>query len=78
MLIFQIQYTEEYELRQGKGSFPAMITPGYQVAKRATQLSSNVSVSFLNHVLNFLNVENPGFRPFSLDSIVYNEHNSTK
>uniref|UniRef100_A0A8C3LEC5 Nebulin related anchoring protein n=1 Tax=Chrysolophus pictus TaxID=9089 RepID=A0A8C3LEC5_CHRPC len=35
-------YTEEYELRQGKGSFPAMITPGYQVAKRATQLSSNV------------------------------------
>ncbi|XP_015722777.1 nebulin-related-anchoring protein isoform X5 [Coturnix japonica] len=37
-----IQYTEEYELRQGKGSFPAMITPGYQVAKRATQLSSNV------------------------------------
>uniref|UniRef100_A0A669PXS8 Nebulin related anchoring protein n=1 Tax=Phasianus colchicus TaxID=9054 RepID=A0A669PXS8_PHACC len=37
-----LQYTEEYELRQGKGSFPAMITPGYQVAKRATQLSSNV------------------------------------
>ncbi|XP_068255812.1 nebulin-related-anchoring protein isoform X3 [Nyctibius grandis] len=36
------QYTEEYEPRRGKGSFPAMITPGYQVAKRATQLSSNV------------------------------------
>ncbi|XP_065602690.1 nebulin-related-anchoring protein isoform X2 [Cyrtonyx montezumae] len=36
------QYTEEYEVRRGKGSFPAMITPGYQVAKRATQLSSNV------------------------------------
>ncbi|KAM8805982.1 nebulin-related-anchoring protein [Eudromia elegans] len=36
------QYTEEYEERRGKGSFPAMITPGYQVAKRATQLSSNV------------------------------------
>uniref|UniRef100_A0A8C0IFZ8 Nebulin related anchoring protein n=1 Tax=Bubo bubo TaxID=30461 RepID=A0A8C0IFZ8_BUBBB len=35
-------YTEEYEPRRGKGSFPAMITPGYQVAKRATQLSSNV------------------------------------
>ncbi|KAM9282599.1 nebulin-related-anchoring protein [Cariama cristata] len=36
------QYTEEYEPQRGKGSFPAMITPGYQVAKRATQLSSNV------------------------------------
>ncbi|XP_064320256.1 nebulin-related-anchoring protein isoform X2 [Phalacrocorax carbo] len=36
------QYTEEYEPRRGKGSFPAMITPGYQVAKRASQLSSNV------------------------------------
>ncbi|KAK2530635.1 Nrap [Columba guinea] len=36
------QYMEEYEPRRGKGSFPAMITPGYQVAKRATQLSSNV------------------------------------
>ena len=78
MLILQLQYTEEYELRQGKGSFPAMITPGYQVAKRATQLSSNVSVSFFNHVLDFLKVENPGFRPFSLDSIFCDEHNSTK
>uniref|UniRef100_A0A8C6NB35 Uncharacterized protein n=1 Tax=Melopsittacus undulatus TaxID=13146 RepID=A0A8C6NB35_MELUD len=38
----KFQYTEEYEPRRGKGSFPAMITPGYQVAKRATQLSSNV------------------------------------
>ncbi|KAF4791229.1 Nebulin-related-anchoring protein [Turdus rufiventris] len=36
------QYTEDYEPRRGKGSFPAMITPGYQVAKRANQLSSNV------------------------------------
>lgn len=78
MLILQLQYTEEYELRQGKGSFPAMITPGYQVAKRATQLSSNVSVSFFNHALDFLKVENPGFRPFSLDSILCDEHNSTK
>uniref|UniRef100_A0A8C0BEH6 Nebulin related anchoring protein n=1 Tax=Buteo japonicus TaxID=224669 RepID=A0A8C0BEH6_9AVES len=40
--VTQFQYTEEYEPRRGKGSFPAMITPGYQVAKRATQLSSNV------------------------------------
>uniref|UniRef100_A0A8C4UMZ0 Nebulin related anchoring protein n=1 Tax=Falco tinnunculus TaxID=100819 RepID=A0A8C4UMZ0_FALTI len=38
----RFQFTEEYEPRRGKGSFPAMITPGYQVAKRATQLSSNV------------------------------------
>uniref|UniRef100_A0A8C9NSJ2 Nebulin related anchoring protein n=1 Tax=Serinus canaria TaxID=9135 RepID=A0A8C9NSJ2_SERCA len=38
----QFQYTEEFEPRRGKGSFPAMITPGYQVAKRASQLSSNV------------------------------------
>lgn len=42
-LIFQFQYTEEFEPRRGKGSFPAMITPGYQVAKRASQLSSDVS-----------------------------------
>ncbi|XP_071605497.1 nebulin-related-anchoring protein isoform X3 [Heliangelus exortis] len=40
--VSDFQYTEEYEPRRGKGSFPAMITPGYQVAKRATQLSSNV------------------------------------
>uniref|UniRef100_A0A8U8BJZ9 Uncharacterized protein n=1 Tax=Geospiza parvula TaxID=87175 RepID=A0A8U8BJZ9_GEOPR len=40
--IFQFQYTEDFEPRRGKGSFPAMITPGYQVAKRASQLSSDV------------------------------------
>ncbi|NXC16869.1 NRAP protein, partial [Corythaeola cristata] len=40
--VSDFQYTEEYEPRRGKGSFPAMITPGYQVAKRATQLSSDV------------------------------------
>uniref|UniRef100_A0A8V0Z919 Nebulin related anchoring protein n=1 Tax=Gallus gallus TaxID=9031 RepID=A0A8V0Z919_CHICK len=37
-----LQYTEEYELRQGKGSFPAMITPAYQIAKRANELASDV------------------------------------
>ncbi|XP_066478351.1 nebulin-related-anchoring protein [Tiliqua scincoides] len=37
-----IQYTEEYEQHKGKGSFPALITPAYQIAKKATQLSSNV------------------------------------
>ncbi|KAJ6669045.1 hypothetical protein lerEdw1_007854 [Lerista edwardsae] len=37
-----IQYAEEYEQHKGKGSFPALITPAYQIAKKATQLSSNV------------------------------------
>uniref|UniRef100_A0A8D0L3M9 Nebulin related anchoring protein n=1 Tax=Sphenodon punctatus TaxID=8508 RepID=A0A8D0L3M9_SPHPU len=36
------RYTEDYEQQKGKGSFPAMITPGYQVAKKATQLTSDV------------------------------------
>lgn len=34
---------EEYEQSKGKGSFPAMITPGYQIAKQASTLASNVS-----------------------------------
>ena len=34
----------EYEERRGKGSFPAMITPAYQIAKRANELASDVSV----------------------------------
>ncbi|XP_045709716.1 nebulin-related-anchoring protein isoform X3 [Phyllostomus hastatus] len=36
------EYTEEYEPQRGKGSFPAMITPAYQRAKRANQLASQV------------------------------------
>uniref|UniRef100_A0A8C4DJJ7 Nebulin-related anchoring protein n=1 Tax=Dicentrarchus labrax TaxID=13489 RepID=A0A8C4DJJ7_DICLA len=36
------QYTEEYEQSKGKGSFPAMITPGYQAAKQANTLASNL------------------------------------
>lgn len=28
---------------RGKGSFPAMITPAYQIAKRASELASDVS-----------------------------------
>ncbi|XP_023585658.1 nebulin-related-anchoring protein isoform X4 [Trichechus manatus latirostris] len=36
------EYTEDYEQRKGKGSFPAMITPAYQRAKKANQLASQV------------------------------------
>lgn len=43
----QVKYTEQYEQSKGKGSFPAMITPGYQAAKSASALASNVSGSFL-------------------------------
>uniref|UniRef100_A0A3Q2WF16 Nebulin-related anchoring protein n=1 Tax=Haplochromis burtoni TaxID=8153 RepID=A0A3Q2WF16_HAPBU len=38
-----VKYTEEYEQSKAKGSFPAMITPGYQTAKKANTLASNVS-----------------------------------
>lgn len=40
--ISDVKYTEEYEQSKGKGSFPAMITPGYQVAKQANTLASNL------------------------------------
>uniref|UniRef100_A0A671X2A7 Nebulin-related anchoring protein n=1 Tax=Sparus aurata TaxID=8175 RepID=A0A671X2A7_SPAAU len=39
----KVKYTEEYEQSKGKGSFPAMITPGYQAAKQANSLASSVS-----------------------------------
>lgn len=42
--LWQVKYTEEYEQSKGKGSFPAMITPGYQTAKQASTLASNVSL----------------------------------
>ncbi|VTJ55586.1 Hypothetical predicted protein [Marmota monax] len=35
-------YPEDYEQQRGKGSFPAMITPAYQRAKKANQLASQV------------------------------------
>uniref|UniRef100_A0A8D3C1M3 Nebulin-related anchoring protein n=1 Tax=Scophthalmus maximus TaxID=52904 RepID=A0A8D3C1M3_SCOMX len=38
----EVKYTEEYEQSKGKGSFPAMITPGYQAAKKASTLASNL------------------------------------
>ncbi|XP_030045254.1 LOW QUALITY PROTEIN: nebulin-related-anchoring protein-like, partial [Microcaecilia unicolor] len=37
-----VRYREEYEHQRGKGSFPAMITPAYQIARRANELASNV------------------------------------
>ncbi|XP_016001835.2 nebulin-related-anchoring protein isoform X5 [Rousettus aegyptiacus] len=37
-----VRYTEDYERQRGKGSFPAMITPAYQIAKRANELASDV------------------------------------
>ncbi|XP_051274055.1 nebulin-related-anchoring protein isoform X1 [Dicentrarchus labrax] len=40
--ISDVKYTEEYEQSKGKGSFPAMITPGYQAAKQANTLASNL------------------------------------
>ncbi|XP_062988753.1 nebulin-related-anchoring protein isoform X2 [Elgaria multicarinata webbii] len=41
-LMSDSKYTEEYEQQRGKGSFPAMITPAYQIAKRANELASDV------------------------------------
>ncbi|XP_062859117.1 nebulin-related-anchoring protein isoform X2 [Trichomycterus rosablanca] len=38
----QHAYTEEYEKQRGKGSFPAMITPGYQMAKKANDMASDL------------------------------------
>lgn len=42
-IVCQHAYTEEYEQQRGKGSFPAMITPGYQMAKKANDMASDVS-----------------------------------
>ncbi|KAF7705378.1 nebulin-related-anchoring protein [Silurus meridionalis] len=38
----QHAYTEEYEQQRGKGSFPAMITPGYKMAKKANDMASDL------------------------------------
>ncbi|XP_029328186.1 nebulin-related-anchoring protein isoform X3 [Mus caroli] len=37
-----VRYMEDGGQQRGKGSFPAMITPAYQIAKRATELASDV------------------------------------
>ncbi|XP_072229371.1 nebulin-related-anchoring protein isoform X1 [Leuresthes tenuis] len=41
-LVSDYAYTEEYEQQKGKGSFPAHITPGYKVSKKATEQASAV------------------------------------
>lgn len=43
--VLQIAYTEEFEHQRGKGSFPAMITPGYCLAKKAQENASDVSIN---------------------------------
>lgn len=43
MLCWQVKYTVDYKQKKGKGSYPAMITPAYQLAKKANTLASNVS-----------------------------------
>ncbi|XP_032137564.1 nebulin-related-anchoring protein isoform X9 [Sapajus apella] len=40
--VSKVRYTEDYEQQRGKGSFPAMITQAYQIAKRANELASDV------------------------------------
>ncbi|CAL8259772.1 unnamed protein product [Arctogadus glacialis] len=40
--VSQIAYTEQYEQQRGKGSFPAMITPGYKLAKQAQAHASDL------------------------------------
>lgn len=38
-------FLEEHDQPRGKGSFPAMITPAYQNAKKANELASDVSTA---------------------------------
>lgn len=56
-LDLQVKYTEEYEQSKGKGSFPAMITPGYEMAKKANTLASNVSKTVLLQKVQFLSYQ---------------------
>uniref|UniRef100_A0A8C6R692 Nebulin-related-anchoring protein n=1 Tax=Nannospalax galili TaxID=1026970 RepID=A0A8C6R692_NANGA len=37
-----VRCTEDSEEQRGRGSFPAMVTPAYQIAKRANELASDV------------------------------------
>ncbi|XP_021167760.2 nebulin-related-anchoring protein isoform X5 [Fundulus heteroclitus] len=41
-IVSDYAYTEEYEQQRGKGSFPAHLTPGYKVSKRATEQASDI------------------------------------
>lgn len=60
----QQEYTEDYEQQRGKGSFPAMITPAYQRAKKANQLASQVSIPclFTIYCANFCHWWNSGIQ----------------
>lgn len=49
----QYAYTEEYEQQRGKGSFPAHLTPGYKVSKKATEQASDVSSKIKMHTYAF-------------------------
>lgn len=51
----QYAYTEEYEQQRGKGSFPAHLTPGYKMSKKATEQASDVSRQYKNvHIQTLL------------------------
>jgi hypothetical protein len=50
--LVQVNYVEDFNESKGKGSFPALITPGYQTAKNANMLASNVS--WLKPLCHFL------------------------
>ncbi|XP_034049965.1 nebulin-related-anchoring protein isoform X1 [Thalassophryne amazonica] len=41
-IVSDYTYTEEYEQQKGKGSFPAHLTPGYQISKKANEQASDV------------------------------------
>lgn len=76
-LLAQQGYLEEYQEHRGKGSFPAMITPAYQNAKKANELASDVSTALgrpaepqkqrgneiLNSVLTETSTQSHLFRP---------------
>uniref|UniRef100_A0A3Q3KPX8 LIM zinc-binding domain-containing protein n=1 Tax=Monopterus albus TaxID=43700 RepID=A0A3Q3KPX8_MONAL len=47
-IVSDYAYTEEYEQQRGKGSFPAHLTPGYKVSKKATEQASDVSREYKN------------------------------
>lgn len=46
LFYLQYAYTEEYEQQRGKGSFPAHLTPGYQISKKAGEQASDVSSEY--------------------------------
>uniref|UniRef100_A0A8C4DM20 Nebulin-related anchoring protein n=1 Tax=Dicentrarchus labrax TaxID=13489 RepID=A0A8C4DM20_DICLA len=41
-IVSDYAYTEEYEQQRGKGSFPAHLTPGYKISKKASEQASDL------------------------------------